>query len=75
MNKELELIENIKKLSLTDNDILVFKCNQHLPKLKFDTLKTNISKGMKEKFGIKKVIVLPCNIDINVNSIKDLKNE
>lgn len=74
--KDFEMVESIKKLSMDKNDILVIQLKRILPKDKFNKWAKEMIGEIKETYPhIPHVMVLPTGIDLSVLTIEDTKKE
>ena len=72
--KDFEMVESIKKLSMNKNDILVFRVDVgNLPKRLADKYMKEIFEKSKSQFPDNKVIVIPNKVDLSVITVEDEK--
>ena len=69
--KDFEMIENIKKLSMGKNDILVLQLKNIVPKNKFNLYAKETIKMIKDSYDqIPHVMILPAGMDLSVLTIE-----
>lgn len=70
--KEFEMIESIKKLTLDKHDILVFRVDVgNLPKKVAEKIMENVCEKAKICCPENKIMVLPSSVDLSVITLND----
>ena len=72
--KAFEMVENIKKLSMGKNDILVLQLKDIISKKKFSLYAKETIRMIRDNYDqIPHVMILPAGMDLSVLTIEDEK--